>query len=347
MAETHYPVELDVSQIGHIAQRMIVGAGRTRIAAVFKNSFYIAIAGSWVCVIGPAHSMSALALRCTTTRQVDWGACGLRQGMNASAGEAYIYVPPLFRFRIAGASTWTPPAVPPWTLESLQRGMQFLFDWMRTNPVADAGLGRIILCGEDKSPADTVAKRAFEAVVKLRCWLRGTAVDGYDAAAAPGRAVERLIGLGPGLTPSGDDFLGGMLVGLRMTGRLTAAAKLFDAISASSTHPSNPVSASHLQAAASGACSEGIHAAINAILAGDAESLPSKLDAMNRIGHTSGWDTLAGATTVLSTWTQRDFTASEMYLHQPTPQATPCYRPYDHSRVSWSSESMLPYLQTN
>ena len=51
---------------------------------------------------------------------------------------------------------------------------------------------------------------AQPALDALERWLVGNAL---------GKEAEQLIGLGPGLTPSGDDYFGGMLVALRLTGR--------------------------------------------------------------------------------------------------------------------------------
>ena len=58
----------------------------------------------------------------------------------------------------------------------------------------------------------------------------------------------------------------------------------------------SPLSASFLRAAAAGHVGENLHAMVAAILTGDADAA---VTAATRIGHTSGWDALAGAVVTL------------------------------------------------
>ena len=44
---------------------------------------------------------------------------------------------------------------------------------------------------------------------------------------------------------------------------------------------------------------EALHAALDAVLTGASESIVQRLSEIDRIGHCSGWDALAGAVTVL------------------------------------------------
>ncbi len=60
-----------------------------------------------------------------------------------------------------------------------------------------------------------------------------------------------------------------------------------------------PVSSSHLNAAAQGEGSHSLHRLLNMLLEGNVAHLESGIDAINQIGHTSGWDALAGATVVM------------------------------------------------
>ena len=56
----------------------------------------------------------------------------------------------------------------------------------------------------------------------MGAWL-ATTLDARHAALPIPAEAAALIGLGPGLTPSGDDFIGGMLIALRMLGKHGAA----------------------------------------------------------------------------------------------------------------------------
>ena len=178
--------------------------------------------------------------------------------------------------------------------------MAHLFTWLQHNPYADAGLGCTILPHRNTTPLSCVARRALESITQLRRWFSATTINAGSPAELPCRAVDNLIGLGPGLTPSGDDFQGGALIGLRLVGRHAAAERLFGSISSNPDISRNPISLSHLSAAAGGSCNAWIHAALCSLLEGDGRSLPPGLQKIDRIGHTSGWDTLAGAVSVLA-----------------------------------------------
>jgi hypothetical protein len=99
-----------------------------------------------------------------------------------------------------------------------------------------------------------------------------------------------LIGLGPGLTPSGDDLIGGALCALYAAGFSEVAARLADWALPIAKLDTNRISSAHLACAAQGDCGETIHDAIGALLAGH----PVDLARIDAIGHTSGWDALAG-----------------------------------------------------
>jgi len=103
--------------------------------------------------------------------------------------------------------------------------------------------------------------------------------------------VASLIGLGPGLTPSGDDFLVGALAALDALDQTNMHAALGRAIDAAAGRTS-PLSASFVRAAAAGQVGEDLHAIVAALIGGNAHAA---IAAAERIGHASGWDALTGA----------------------------------------------------
>jgi hypothetical protein len=119
----------------------------------------------------------------------------------------------------------------------------------------------------------------------LREWGEGN----LEACAAP------LIGLGPGLTPSGDDFLMGALAALGALHQTDIHVALGRAVIAGA-HRTSPLSASLLRAATAGHVGENLHMMVAAIVTGDTDAAVA---AAARIGHTSGWDALAGMVTTM------------------------------------------------
>jgi hypothetical protein len=110
-------------------------------------------------------------------------------------------------------------------------------------------------------------------------------------------SIRGLIGLGPGLTPSGDDFLSGALALLDALGMPQLHALLAQAVSDAAALTS-PLSACLLRAAADRHIGEYLHRAVASLITGE---VGAAIAAARRVGHSSGWDMLAGAATTLRT----------------------------------------------
>ncbi|WP_371784470.1 DUF2877 domain-containing protein [Streptosporangium subroseum] len=112
-------------------------------------------------------------------------------------------------------------------------------------------------------------------------------------------AAEQLVGLGPGLTPSGDDVLAGLLVALRHLGTAAGVSRavwLADWLAAAVTFDARgrttPISATLLHCAARGEASGEVLAVLRG-MAGR-QSLEPALHRLLQLGHTSGADLACG-----------------------------------------------------
>ncbi|MFI6732902.1 DUF2877 domain-containing protein [Nonomuraea sp. NPDC050451] len=112
-------------------------------------------------------------------------------------------------------------------------------------------------------------------------------------------AAEQLMGLGPGLTPSGDDVLAGLLVTLRHLGAAAGAERavwLADWLAATVTFDARtrttPISATLLHCAARGESSPEVTAVLRGITG--AQALEPALRRLHSLGHTSGSDLAQG-----------------------------------------------------
>jgi hypothetical protein len=170
-----------------------------------------------------------------------------------------------------GAKTWQPPT--PAGFPELRR-----ITHAARNRIPAEGLGCLIVGAHN-----ALSGHAQPALEALERWLVGNAI---------GNEAEQLIGLGPGLTPSGDDYLGGMLVTLRLTGRAMQAEGLWRWLQPRLKERTSAISAAHLAAAAAGEAHEALHDVLNGRI---------DLEKLGTVGHTSGWDALAGAAAVLKT----------------------------------------------
>lgn len=113
------------------------------------------------------------------------------------------------------------------------------------------------------------------------------------------RPLGALIGLGEGLTPSGDDFVTGLLAllhyGRRLLGEPQAEAGCRLAAEAERLAvTTTPVSANYLRLAAAGGFSERLEAAALALLAPGGSDAADAACRLMQIGHGSGTDALVG-----------------------------------------------------
>jgi hypothetical protein len=112
----------------------------------------------------------------------------------------------------------------------------------------------------------------------------------------------KLTGLGAGLTPSGDDFLGGLLFAVN---HLHAVYP--DAGFAEYAIPTDPyrsrthlISFTLLQDHASGHAIAPLHHLLNGFISGASlESMRPYVSQLTQIGHSTGWDLLTGLLTAL------------------------------------------------
>jgi len=255
------PYRFSAEVVGRAA-REALAAGAGEVCAVFHRSFYLRLDGRYACI----------------------GDASLGRGpLNAlvSAFDA----PPLgatVLVSLESARSWAPPpahgnARP--NLEALRACLD--------GHVPEEGLGCVIL-GVDNA-LSVHAQPALEAVER---WLAGNAL-GLEAA--------QLIGLGPGLTPSGDDYLGGVLVALRWVGRGAHADSLWRWLEPRLSARTSAISAAHLAAAAGGEVHEVLHDLLTDLAAWETPDLLPSLSRLDALGHTSGWDTLAGIVAVAKT----------------------------------------------
>ncbi len=117
-------------------------------------------------------------------------------------------VAPRRGFALDGAETWRPEPAPDWTPTSFDRRLAAIKACAaRRRP--DEGLGALIVADGRAACATAVLRVAAAPAACLRGWLRGTERDDGVAIDDDLSNVPSLLGLGPGLKPSGDDLLGG------------------------------------------------------------------------------------------------------------------------------------------
>lgn len=120
-------------------------------------------------------------------------------------------------------------------------------------------------------------------------------------AAGLAHAVDRLVGLGAGLTPSGDDMLVGVTLVAHLPGSaLAPACGALDGAVAASAGRTTDISHATLAQAAAGRVRESVAALLRAMAGGSTDrQLDGHGDRVAAIGHTSGTDILTGLSAAL------------------------------------------------
>jgi len=108
-----------------------------------------------------------------------------------------------------------------------------------------------------------------------------------------------LAGLGPGLTPAGDDFLLGLMAGLRtwpqfLAGKGLSVEEACQAIYGAAAGRTNLLSTALLRSAREGMFGEAWHELLAALRQGKAEEVKGAADRILGFGGTSGADALSG-----------------------------------------------------
>lgn len=259
-----------VSDVGWRAERALERApGSVHVLAALSASVYLTIDGEIVWLGPPGSSLHPRAMLTADS---------------LPAGDRP-------RLTLHAARRWRAPALPdgPDAAAALRAAARDLSSVAAEVGVPD-GLGALLLGRVPAFPLESAVPAAM-------ALARACASD--DAHAA-GRAAAPLLGLGPGLTPAGDDFVGGAFFARAVVDRLEHRdaddwRRAADEIRRRAPARTHPISAALLGDLLDG---EG-HAPLHDLAGRAAGARPRDeiLDAarrLTRIGHSSGWDMLTG-----------------------------------------------------
>ncbi len=119
-------------------------------------------------------------------------------------------------------------------------------------------------------------------------------LSGEQCALSFAEKLRCLIGLGPGLTPAGDDFLAGIVMGLFKMGHQHEAGLLAHYFYRAAHGRVTAISLAFYRALSEGYVVESYHQFLDVIGTGDARNLERLLKQVSLAGATSGWDTITG-----------------------------------------------------
>ena len=301
MLEQAERFEFAVSSLGCLAARHLSEGVSGRVLAVFDSSFYVETGAGLACIGHRGLPAGPLNLASTASAGTSWIASGLRPDMRVAIANLVLWVGPRFAFPLAGAAVWRPE--PP-VRDRCNDGMR-------------AGL----VAFRHHMPGDGCTAG------ELAAWLAPALGARGEDDVAPSDVATSLVGRGEGLTPSGDDVLAGAMVALHALGEADVARRLWPPVRRLATAAGNPISLAHLEAASLGLASAAIHRALAAIVEGRSGPMRGIAVEIDAIGHTSGWDAMAGIVTVVEAWlSHRLKTIGESSRHRLEPPDEPSTR---------------------
>jgi hypothetical protein len=234
-----------------------------------------------VACLGPM-SLGAGPLNTLCREPADWRELGLRLDDRVEVAVA------------EGTELWMPPQPARRDPRAVATGLDRLAAQCERMPIGGgfAALIAPLARGAALSGKGDLARAALPSIEALRRRLASGDLELFlGEALAP-------IGLGPGLTPAGDDLIGGVMIVLHALCWSAPSASLARQVLQAAEQGTGAVSYAHLRAASQGEGAALLHEAIERMLGGDIVELAG----LARLGHSSGWDMLAGAALGARAW---------------------------------------------
>ena len=259
------PFAIDLFRMGPVAARILKQGAKGKVIAVFYNCFYIDLNNTFICLGNSTFSDGPLNVISSAPDKTNWVTSHIRVGDRANVYNHKLIIGLNLEFQFTDTEIWHPrPAL--------------------IKPILTTRIDQFYSLNPSESG---LPKQAFPLIKKLSDWLETSLLS-------PPPSIEGLLGMGPGLTPSGDDFIGAMLITLHHIGQIEAKAQLTKRVIHLATKATNTISVQHLYAAIEGMGSDALHR----VLADE----PFALNELISIGNTSGWDALAGIYTTLKVY---------------------------------------------
>lgn len=293
-----------VLQRGSLSARILRNGAAGRVLAVFDSSFYVDLPRGIACIASAGLAVSPLTLISAAPETTNWRASGVRQDDRVSVSNDLLTVGARFAFDLLGGRDWRPDPLPSdWRAADLARGLNTFRDACAGH-VPNDGLGRFIYQRPAQFAPHAIAKTAQAPIERLTQWAHQAIRSPDNPPPIDAEQIASLLGLGPGLTPSGDDFVGGMMIALCGLGETALCRQLWAASQPLAIEAGNPIALAHLAAASEGLAHIALHQTLAAIIEGRIGCVRASTASINRIGHTSGWDAMAGMARILQAWLQ-------------------------------------------
>lgn len=293
---------LKVVSMGAMAVRALVTSEKWQVISRSKRSFYCSdLNGNIICIGRQEIGKGPFTILCSSENT--WPEKAISQTRNLWVRENDLFLEgATIIIDLQGASVWKKSLL---TITNSQENLiddLQLLAFYATSNATDESLGSLIPhffpvqnAGIRNNPAAlTVAlhKRFLDVISEVQpqpIFLNTRSVNNLFA-----DTLQQLIGLGLGLTPSGDDFLAGIIMGFFRMGKKTEAKYLACYFNKAASDRTTFVSLAFYRALAHGFVTEPYTQLLESIGSGERSQLERILKRIGELGATSGWDTLTG-----------------------------------------------------
>jgi len=271
------------------------------VHSIFERAFNILISGELVGVARSGVSRSPINLVTDIPISESMSSLGIRNGMQVRKVGGLLLIGDVLEISLENAELWRPKTRaercldPVLIRDNLELAKQFAASKARRE-----GLGQLLPLVDEiaagKMPRapdlNMAAKAVLHWLVDLVKAVRYENLEGVKGAA------RKLIGLGPGLSPSADDALSGFTASLWWVSRSLSRGKKYvkrineTIVSCSGT--TTLLSQQLLRHAAKGETNERVGELLDAILAGTTPDVEKGVEEVLQIGETSGIDMMVG-----------------------------------------------------
>ena len=187
----------------------------------------------------------------------------------------------------------------PLVLTNVRQGVRHFHKILQHRDVKPRGFSEILFLENLNVEKLNYNKKVLSEISECKHWIYQSLVKKNIACMPRPCWAENLLGLGFGLTPSGDDFIGGVMIGLYICKKVKMAQCIWRHVDENVRYLTTPIAGAHLYAASTGLGPADIHKLANAIVSATAEGMTDLVKSLDMIGQTSGWDIFAGVYVVI------------------------------------------------
>ena len=311
LCKSHFIISLD-----NLAKMALENNLFGCVIAVFDSSIYLQTNDKIVCLGNKSLKNSPITIITSLPENFSFKTFKLKIEEKVSFFDRNIRIQDTtFAFN-EKTKIWHPAELKyPFMLDNVRRGVRYFHKILQHKDVKPRGLSEILFCKNLSVKKLDYNKKVLSETSACKHWICQSLVKKNRACMPRPYWAENLLGLGFGLTPSGDDFVGGVMIGLHICKKVKIAQCIWSHVYKNISYLTTPIAGAHLYAASKGLGPGDIHKLADAILSANAEGMAELVCSLDMIGQTSGWDIFAGVYVVIEALlTQSSFSEVNPFL---------------------------------